>query len=65
MSTDRTPMNDHQPTAVSKSRKDTSHLLHLVLTILTAGIWGLLVWLPITLWHKVGPRKKTFTRYYQ
>lgn len=48
---------------VTKQRKDTSHLLHLILTILTAGIWGLLVWLPITLWHKFGPRSKSVTRY--
>jgi len=47
---------------VSKTRKSTSHGLHLVLTILTAGGWGLLVWLPMTLWHKLGPRRRTVTR---
>jgi len=49
--------------AVSKERKRTSHGLHLFLTIITGGAWGLLVWLPITLWHKMGPRRKTVTRY--
>lgn len=47
---------------VTKERKDTSHLLHLILTIITAGVWGVLVWLPLTLWHKMGPKKKTVTR---
>lgn len=49
--------------AVVKQRKDTSHLLHLVLTIFTGGLWGLCVWLPITVWHKTGPRKKVVTHY--
>ena len=47
---------------VSKTRKDTSHLFHLIMTILTCGLWGLFVWLPITVWHKTGPRRKTVTR---
>lgn len=49
--------------AVTKQRKQTSHTFHLIMTIITVGIWGVLVWLPITLWHKVGPRKKIVTRY--
>jgi hypothetical protein len=49
--------------AVSKTRKKTSHGLHLVLTICTVGMWGLFVWLPLTLWHKFGPRKRTVTKY--
>jgi hypothetical protein len=49
--------------AIRKERKRTSHGLHLVLTIVTGGAWGLFVWLPLTLWHKVGPRRKTVTRY--
>lgn len=53
-----------QPTReVHKSRKSTSHGLHLFLTIITLGMWGLFVWLPITLWHKLGPRKKSVTHY--
>jgi hypothetical protein len=46
---------------VSKTRKRTSHGLHLFLTIITGGLWGLFVWLPITLWHKMGPRSRTVT----
>jgi hypothetical protein len=49
--------------AVTKERRRTSHGLHLFLTIITAGMWGLFVWLPITLWHKFGPRKRVVTRY--
>jgi hypothetical protein len=49
--------------SVSKTRKRTSHGLHLFLTIVTCGVWGLFVWLPITLWHKFGPRARTVTRY--
>lgn len=49
--------------AVTKERKKTSHGLHLVLTILTGGGWGLFVWLPLTFWHKLGPRRKVVTRY--
>lgn len=56
-------MTDFPHRAVSKSRKKTSHGLHLVLTICTVGMWGIFVWLPLTLWHKFGPRKRTVTRY--
>jgi hypothetical protein len=50
--------------AVHKERRETSHLLHLVLTVLTAGMWGLFVWLPLTFWHKAGPRKRTTTKFH-
>jgi hypothetical protein len=49
--------------AVSKERKRTSHGLHLFLTIITGGAWGFLVWFPLTVWHKVGPRRKTVTHF--
>ena len=49
--------------AVMKTRKDTSHGLHLVLTILTGGIWGLVAWLPLTIWHRIGPRRRYVTYY--
>jgi len=55
------PMQPHK--AVTKERKRTSHGLHLFLTIITMGVWGILVWLPITLWHKFGPRRKVTTTY--
>lgn len=49
---------------VTKNRKDTSHGLHLFLTIVTFGMWGMFVWFPITLWHKFGPRQKSITKYH-
>lgn len=49
--------------AITYERKRTSHGLHLFLTIITAGAWGLLVWLPLTMWHKLGPKKHIVTRY--
>ncbi len=49
--------------SMRKERRQTSHTFHLILTILTGGMWGLFVWLPITMWHKMGPRRKVVTRY--
>lgn len=46
---------------VTRSRKRTSHGLHLFLTIITFGVWGLFVWLPLALWHRFGPKAKTVT----
>jgi hypothetical protein len=48
--------------ATTKQHKDTSHGLHLALTICTCGLWGI-VWAAMVVWHKVGPRKKTVTYY--
>lgn len=56
-------MSDFPHKAISRERKKTSHGLHLFLTIITFGVWGLCVWLPLTLWHKMGPKKKTVTHY--
>lgn len=50
--------------SVSKTRKSTSHTFHLIMTIITAGLWGLFVWLPIVLWHKFGPRQRTTITHY-
>lgn len=47
---------------VTYKRKRTSHLFHLVMTILTGGLWGLFVWLPLTAWHSMGPKKREKTR---
>jgi hypothetical protein len=49
--------------SVRKERKQTSHTFHLLMTIITAGMWGLFVWFPLTLWHKMGPKKRVVTRY--
>lgn len=50
------PMGPRKTTI--KVRKGTSHSFHLIMSILTAGVWAILVWIPLTLWHKFGPRRK-------
>ncbi len=35
--------------AVVVKGKRPNHVLHLILTIVTAGLWGLFVWLPLSL----------------
>lgn len=46
---------------IVKTRKDTSHLFHLVMTILTGGVWAI-VWFFVTIWHVIGPRKRSTVR---
>jgi hypothetical protein len=60
---ERAPVYANPAVAVTKSRKRTSHGMHLFLTIITAGLWGVFVWLPITLWHMWGPKDKSYTHY--
>lgn len=48
---------------VTRERKRTSHGLHLFLSIITGGAWAIFVWLPLTMWHKTGPRKRIVTKY--
>ncbi len=48
---------------VTKTRKHTSHTFHLIMTILTAGAWGLFVWLPITIYNSMR-HDKHVTRVY-
>jgi hypothetical protein len=54
-----------QPTyMVTKTRKQTSHTFHLLMTIFTAGFWGVFVWLPITIYNSMRHDKaKTKIRY--
>ncbi|MET8145901.1 hypothetical protein ABZU32_36830 [Sphaerisporangium sp. NPDC005288] len=40
-----------------------SHTLHLVLTILTCGLWGLFVWLPLWIFRMI-VRRKQVTKYH-
>ena len=40
-------------TTVTKTRKQTNHVLHLILTICTAGAWGVFVWAPITVYNSM------------
>lgn len=55
----------HIMTLIAKTyeRKKTNHTFHLLMTIITAGFWGFVVWIPLTMWHKFGPKKKVITKY--
>jgi len=47
---------------VSRVPVRTSHLFHLVMSVLTCGLWALFVWLPITLLNRMSSRR-VVTRY--
>ena len=55
------PLPMRQTYSLSEQERPTSHLLHLVLTILTGGLWGF-VWLGVTIWNKSGNRQRVYTR---
>lgn len=48
---------------VTKQRKQTRHGLHLFLTIITFGAWGITGWPIAWAWNTFGPRAKTTTKY--
>ncbi|MFF0249984.1 hypothetical protein [Streptosporangium sandarakinum] len=52
--------------SVSKHRglSGKSHVFHLVLTLCTCGLWGLLVWLPLWIFRLVVRRKHVTRHYY-
>lgn len=52
-----------QQRGVTKTRRETNHTFHLLMTVLTCSLWAFVVWLPMILWHKLGPKKKVVTRY--
>lgn len=48
--------------AITRQPVRTSHTFHLLMTLLTCGLWGIFVWLPITVINSMS-RKKVVTRY--
>jgi len=44
--------------SVTRVPVKTNHVLHLILTILTAGVWGVLVWLPLGLINSMRSKKQ-------
>jgi hypothetical protein len=47
---------------VTYSRNKTSHTFHLIMTILTGGLWAVFVWGPMILWNSLGPRSRSVTK---
>lgn len=41
---------------VSKDGSNVNHLLHFVMTLLTAGAWAVIVWLPLSVFQRSGKR---------
>lgn len=53
-----------QPTKmVSKQPRHTSHLFHLIMSILTMGVWAIVVWLPMIFLNKMR-KEKVVTKVY-
>lgn len=48
---------------VTKTRKQTSHTFHLIMSILTCGVWAIFVWFPITIYNSMR-HDKAKTRLY-
>jgi hypothetical protein len=47
---------------VTYSRNETSHTFHLIMTVLTGGLWAVVVWGPMILWNSFGPRSRSVTK---
>lgn len=53
------PESQTETQAVMVSGHRPNHILHLILTILTGGLWGIFVWLPIAVFG--GEKRKVIT----
>jgi hypothetical protein len=49
--------------SVHYEKQPMAHTMHLLLTILTCGIWGVFVWLPLGLAHSMSRGRKVTTKY--
>ena len=43
-------------TATIAKGKRPNHILHLILTVITGGLWGIFVWLPLSIFKHVDRR---------
>lgn len=43
--------------AVARVPVQTSHAFHLIMSLLTCGLWAIFVWLPITVINRMSKRK--------
>jgi hypothetical protein len=58
------PTVQQGPTSsVHYEKQPMAHTMHLILTILTCGLWGLFVWLPLGLVHSMSRGRKVTTKY--
>jgi hypothetical protein len=61
---DQPVVNQQMPTqSVHYEKQPMAHTMHLILTILTGGLWGLFVWLPLALAHGMSRGRKVTTKY--
>jgi len=52
----------NQPTqSVTLERRGTNHLFHLVMSILTVGVWAIFVWLPVVIVRNLMPKRRVVT----
>ncbi|WP_165436513.1 hypothetical protein [Amycolatopsis suaedae] len=58
-------MNQQHPSyAVRKVKRETAHTFHLIMTLCTFGIWGIMVWMPLLLIRKMLPKRREVTRFH-
>lgn len=55
------PSYGYASVMITRSRKQTNHTFHLLMTLITFGAWGLFVWLPVTIYNSMR-HDKTLTR---
>jgi hypothetical protein len=52
----------YEPTGAQP--RPINHTLHLILTVLTCGTWGLLCWAPLAIWRRSGRRPLALAAYF-
>lgn len=57
------PYLPHPLDQVTKTRRETRHGLHLLLTFCTFGLWAFTGWPIAWAWNRFGPRRVTVTKY--
>lgn len=58
------PFSAEPATEVTYQRRETRHGLHLIITLLTFGLWAIVGWPWVWLWNRFGPRERVVTRRY-
>lgn len=50
-------------TTVTRYRKDTAHTFHLIMTLVTMGMWLILIYGPLLIWRSLFKKKQVTTTY--